>query len=122
MPKNKQEIFQSLLGLHKILLESQKAEYEKTYGAILNTNQYFQLVVSHEDFAWLRELSILISSFDEILESENQDVRAVSDEIISLLIEDNDKDFYRHLKQITDSNASLGEVISNLVQDLKNPA
>lgn len=122
MSKNKPEIFQSLLNLHKTLMESQKAEYEKVYGAISNTNHYFQLVLSHEDFAWLRELSILISSFDEIMESENQDVRAVSDEIISLLIEDNDKDFYRHLKQITDNNTSLMEVINNLVQDLKNPA
>ena len=122
MPKNKTEIFQSLLNLHKTLMENQKAEYEKVYGAISNTNHYFQLVLSHEDFSWLRELSVLISSFDEIMESENQDVRVVSDEIISLLTENNDKDFYRHLKQITDNNPSLIEVINNLVQDLKNPA
>ncbi len=122
MPKNKQEIFQSLLGLHKILLESQKAEYEKTYGAILNTNQYFQLVVSHEDFAWLRQLSALIASFDEILESDSQDISAVSCEIISLLTEGANKDFDLHLKKIIDDNSSLVELVSALVESLKNPA
>ncbi len=122
MSKTKPEIFQALLNLHKMLMENQKADYEKKYGAISNTNQYFQLVLSHEDFAWLRELSVLISSFDEILESDNPDVSAVSSKIISLLTEDEDKDFYQHLKKIIDDNLPLVETISGLVEDLKNPA
>lgn len=117
MSKTKQEIFQSLLDLHKSLLDEQKAVYEKTYGIIENTNQYFQLVVSHEDFEWLRQLSVLMSSYDEALESDNQDVTAIVAELLLLLSGAGDINFYKHLQ-----NSNHQELVNQLIESLKNLA
>lgn len=65
MSDKTQEIFTTLLELHKKLLESQKTEYETEHGPISSANIYFQLVVSHEDFNWLRLLSALLAKLDE---------------------------------------------------------
>lgn len=122
MNKTKQEIFKLLLDLHKDLLTEQKFEYEKIYGEISDTNQYFQLVVGHEDFSWLRKLSTLIASFDEALESDDQDVCDVSKKISSLLSSDDDKDFYGHLKIISDNKPLIEIAIKVIIESLKNPA
>jgi hypothetical protein len=59
-----------LLDLHKALLEYQKHVYESTIGPVANPNQYYNLVLSDPSFAWLRELSALVVSIDELLESK----------------------------------------------------
>ncbi len=119
---NKQETFKALLDLHKLLLEKQKGAYEKKYGEIGNTNQYFQLVVSHEDFEWLRQLSVLIAAFDESLENDNQDTDTVTKEIYLLLSGEKNSDFYHQLKIIIDDNQIATELINNIIESLKNPA
>ncbi len=53
------------------MLDYQKAEYEAKHGLISNPNLYYQLVISHESFAWLKTLSALIVSIDELLESKD---------------------------------------------------
>lgn len=68
-----------LLALHKVLLEHQKAAYESTHGKALNPNEYYQLVVNDSAFAWLRTLSALVVSIDELLE----DIDALSEEKFS---------------------------------------
>lgn len=122
MKRTKQEIFKLLLDLHKDLLTEQKFEYEKIYGEISDANQYFQLVIGHEDFSWLRKLSTLIASFDEALESDDQDVCDVSKKISSLLSSDDDKDFYEHLKIISDNKPLIEIAIKVIIDSLKNPA
>lgn len=62
---------EQLLSLHKALLDYQKTEYEAKNGLISNPNLYYQLVVSHESFSWLKALSALIVSIDELLEAKN---------------------------------------------------
>ena len=122
MTKTKQEIFELLLNLHKKLLEEQKAEYEKVHGTILNANNYFQLVVSHEDFEWLRGLSALIASYDEGLESEDQNVEDVSNELVLLLSGDGDKKFYESLQFFTERDQITNESINQIIELLKNLA
>lgn len=122
MNKTKQEIFKLLLDLHKDLLTEQKFEYEKIYGEISDANQYFQLVIGHEDFSWLRKLSTLIASFDEALESDDQDICDVSKKINSLLSSDDDKDFFGHLKIISDNKPLIETAIKVIIESLKNPA
>lgn len=55
----------SLLRLHKTLLDASKIEYETLNGPIPSINQYFQLVIDDEHFAWLRKISALIALIDE---------------------------------------------------------
>ncbi len=71
-----------LLQLHKALLDYQKADYEAKHGLISNPNLYYQLVVSHESFGWLKTLSALVVSLDELLESKD----AVPEEKIKQII------------------------------------
>lgn len=73
------EIRDSLLGLHSYLLEYQKAKYEKDFEVITNSAQFFKLVTTHPDFVWLRTLSEIIVSIDELLEKEPVDHKAEED-------------------------------------------
>ncbi|MBL8031617.1 MAG: hypothetical protein JNK33_04825, partial [Candidatus Doudnabacteria bacterium] len=67
--------------LHKALLEYQKRTYETTNGPVQNPNHYYQLVVSDESFAWLKTLSALVVSIDELLESKETKTEAEIDQI-----------------------------------------
>ena len=56
-----------LLQLHKALLDAEKDAYEQTHGPVRNRGEYFQLVVGHEWFSWLRPMSQFIVEMDEVL-------------------------------------------------------
>ncbi len=59
-----------LLRLHKYLLDSEKAAYEKDVQRITTTGQYLNLVLSDPWFAWLRDLSQFVVLIDETLDFE----------------------------------------------------
>ncbi|MCU1288628.1 MAG: uncharacterized protein JWN60_857 [Acidobacteria bacterium] len=59
------ELSKSFLRLHKMLLEGEKAEYEKVNGKISSPHQYLGLVLDDPHFAWLRRMSALIALIDE---------------------------------------------------------
>ncbi len=59
-----------LLLLHKALLDSERITYEQLYGRVQSTNEFFQLVIGHEWFAWLRPISQLIVQIDEFLSAK----------------------------------------------------
>jgi hypothetical protein len=60
----------SLLNLHKALVDSERVEYEKTFGKIQSPNQFLQLLTTDPWFAWLSPLSQLIVSMDEALDEK----------------------------------------------------
>ena len=64
------EVRQALLRLHKALLESERIVYEQFYGRIQSTNEFFQLVVNHDWFSWLRPISQFIVQIDTFLGSK----------------------------------------------------
>ena len=59
------DLSKSFLRLHKILLEAEKAEYEKVNGKISSPHQYLGLVLDDPHFSWLRRMSALIALIDE---------------------------------------------------------
>lgn len=59
-----------LLKAHKILMDAEKDRYEASHGAIANKGDYLRLVLSHEQFSWLRPISQLIVQIDEVLMSK----------------------------------------------------
>lgn len=59
-----------LLRLHKSLLDSERAAYERDVARITSTGQYLQLVLSDPWFAWLHELSQFIVVIDETLDAD----------------------------------------------------
>jgi len=56
-----------LLRLHKLLMESERAAYERDVEKIASTGQYLNLVMNDPRFGWLRELSQFIVMVDETL-------------------------------------------------------
>ncbi len=61
---------QSLLGLHKALLESEREVYERARGRIENSYEVLKLVMHDPWFAWLHSLSELIVQIDEMLDAD----------------------------------------------------
>ncbi len=61
-----------LLVLHKTLLDSDRAAYERAYGPVGSSGEWLQLVLGHEHFAWLRPFSGLIVRIDEWLAADDR--------------------------------------------------
>ena len=63
------DLRRGLLRLHKILLDQERAAYERAHGAV-SSGEMLQLVINHEQFAWLHAISELIVRIDEALEAK----------------------------------------------------
>jgi hypothetical protein len=72
-----------LLHLHKLLLDTERIRYEQVRGQISNS-ELLQLVINHDQFAWLHRLSELIVQIDELIHSDEP----VTSEAIAALIAD----------------------------------
>jgi hypothetical protein len=59
-----------LLGLHKTLLDSEKAVYDHDVERINSPNELLQLLLYDPWFAWLHELSQLVVLIDEALDAK----------------------------------------------------
>jgi hypothetical protein len=59
-----------LLSLHKTLLDSERAAYERDIARIESTGEFLRLVLDDPWFAWLRELSQLVVMIDEALDAK----------------------------------------------------
>ncbi|HEY6122976.1 MAG TPA: hypothetical protein VIV66_23690 [Pyrinomonadaceae bacterium] len=77
------DVRRALLHLHKTLLDMERAAYEQARGRV-SSGELLQLVINHEQFAWLRSLSALIVRIDEMLDAEEP---VTDDEAKSLLAE-----------------------------------
>ena len=65
-----QALRNSLLKLHKSLVDSERATYEKTFGKVPSANHLLRLLTNDPWFAWLHPLSLLIVSMDEALDEK----------------------------------------------------
>jgi hypothetical protein len=59
----------TLLQLHKTLLDMERRDYEREHGKV-NTGELFRLVIDHERFAWLHNISEFVVRLDETLAGE----------------------------------------------------
>ncbi|HXM46790.1 MAG TPA: hypothetical protein VN956_02900 [Pyrinomonadaceae bacterium] len=60
------DLRRGLLRLHKTLLDQDTAAYEAARGSVTR-GELLQLVINHEQFAWLHTISELIVRIDEML-------------------------------------------------------
>ncbi|MEX0272515.1 hypothetical protein AB3R30_25715 [Leptolyngbyaceae cyanobacterium UHCC 1019] len=72
-----------LLHLHKLLLDTERIRYEQVRGQV-SKGELLQLVINHDQFAWLHRLSELIVQIDELIHSDEP----ITSEAISALIAD----------------------------------
>lgn len=63
------ELRVKLLRLHKLLLDTEQIAYEQVRGQV-SKGELLQLVLNHDQFAWLRRLSALIVQMDELLQAD----------------------------------------------------
>ncbi len=68
------ELRNGLLHLHKILLDSETASYDRDMARIKTKGQLLELVLHDPWFAWLHELSELVVLIDEALDEKEQPV------------------------------------------------
>jgi hypothetical protein len=64
------ELRRVLLRLHKALLDSERVDYEQSYGPIRSNGEFLQLVIGHEWFNWLHPISQFIVQIDELLSAK----------------------------------------------------
>lgn len=65
------ELRQSLLTLHKALLDSERTAYELVHGTIGSPGAFLQLLINDNWFAWLRPVTTLLVQIDETLAAKN---------------------------------------------------
>jgi len=115
-----------LLNIHKSLLDLEKASYEAKNGVISNNQEYFNLVINHEDFKWLRALSEIIALIDEESERNNIDNKKIKDIVAGLsqlLTEDKDNEFSLRYLFALENNRDLfklDEALKEAIKDILN--
>ncbi len=82
------DLRRGLLRLHKTLLDQETAVYEQARGSVTR-GELLQLVINHEQFAWLHTISELIVRIDEMLSAKepalDADAQALLAEALVLL-------------------------------------
>lgn len=63
------ELRTKLLRLHKLLLNTERVTYEQVRGNV-SRGELLQLVINHDQFAWLHQLSQLIVQIDDLLHAD----------------------------------------------------
>jgi len=69
-PTQLREVRESLLHLHKTLLDSEREIYERRHGRIESNYTFLELLMHDPWFDWLHRLSELIVQIDEMLDAD----------------------------------------------------
>lgn len=72
-----------LLALHKLLMNAERSAYEKEGNVIQSPMQFLQLLMEHERFAWLRQLSQMVVVMDEAMEAKPPVTEKRKDALVS---------------------------------------
>ncbi|MDY6784953.1 MAG: hypothetical protein SW833_20835 [Cyanobacteriota bacterium] len=67
------EVRKAFLHLHKALLNSERTVYEQFHGRIRSNGEFFQLVINHDWFSWLRPISQFIAEVDEAFDPKTKE-------------------------------------------------
>src|SRR5882724_3844958 len=70
------ELRQTLLTLHKALLDSERTAYELVYGTIPSAGAFLQLLINDAWFEWLRPITTLLVQIDETLAAKKPSAAA----------------------------------------------
>ena len=90
------EVRSKLLHLHQALLEVERMSFERIHGRV-NSGELLQLVINHEQFAWLRMVSALVVQIDETLDADEpastEDLITLISAVRQLFTESEDQEF-----------------------------
>lgn len=122
MQDNLYQLHQSLLTLHKALLEFEKQQYEAIYGKITSPQEYLNLVIKHPAFAWLRSLSEAIVATDGLDKEENRKPQQeILETLKNLLIPNSEgSEFSKKYAVALQHSAEVAHAHGVTMQELKN--
>lgn len=88
---------ETLLALHKALLDSERTAYEIVHGQIASPAAFLQLLINDNWFSWLRPVTTLIVQIDEKLAAKKppatvRDLELLIDDMRALLSPSRDID------------------------------
>jgi hypothetical protein len=86
-----------LLDQHKLLLDRERAEYEKINGPIGGPGPFLALALNDLNFAWLKQISTLVIEIDEALSRRSKADQPAVDAILAEA-----RDMMRPIEQGTD--------------------
>lgn len=113
----------SLLALHKLLLDMARLDYERAHGRVGSPGEFLKIVMNEPWFAWLAPLTGLIVRIDEGLASDelmtSDDVRSMSEAARALLVPaENGIGFPKHYDEAMQREPAVvlahGEVMRHL--------
>lgn len=82
------ELRNKLLQLHRMLLDTERITYEQVRGRV-SSGELLQLLIDHEQFAWLHRISEVVVQIDEMLQADEpvslESVQSLIDYIRTLL-------------------------------------
>lgn len=64
------DLSKALRVYHSALLAAAKEEYEFLHGKVNSPYELYSLVTGHESFQWLRPLSGIMATLDEVIDSK----------------------------------------------------
>src|SRR5262245_55219536 len=84
------ELREKLVVLHKALIDSERIEYESSFGTIPTPNQFLKLLINDPWFAWLQPFSAMLVGIDELIDEKEapitqREVARVKEQASSLL-------------------------------------
>jgi hypothetical protein len=68
---------EKLVVLHKALIDSERIEYENSFGKISSPNRFLKLLINDPWFAWLQPFSALVVALDELIEDDKKPLTKV---------------------------------------------
>jgi hypothetical protein len=126
IPERLTELRNGLLGLHKTLLDSERAVYERDVARISSSNELLRLVLYDPWFGWLHELSELVVWIDEAMDAKEPPDRTAAERLITQardLLTPNEtgkgfaKSYFEALQRDPDvvlAHAKMRKVLANL--------
>jgi hypothetical protein len=72
-----------LIDQHKLLLDRERGEYEKTHGSISGPGPFLTLVLGDPHFVWLKQISGLVVAIDEALSRRSTADQTVADALLA---------------------------------------
>ncbi len=106
-------IRQTLLALHKALLDSEKTAYEIVHGPIASPAAFLQLLINDDRFAWLRPITTLLVQIDETLAAKKppastKDFEQLIEDTRALLSPSREAaEFWKHYSNVIDRDPAV---------------
>jgi hypothetical protein len=116
-----------LLHLHACLLQAERINYEQRRGRV-SSGELLQLVIEHEQFAWLHRISELIVHIDEMLSADepilHDDLQELMRDVRELLMPSElgnafERKYYHALQQEPAAVLAHAEVSKLLASDVE---